>query len=184
MLEVNFTPFPTLTTDRLILREAKMEDAPEVFFLRSDADVIKYIDRSPAQSLEEAKHFIQMVKDSQANNTGISWNITLKGDDKMIGNIALWRIDKENFRAELGYVLHPSQQGKGIMNEALLAVADYGFNNMRLHSIEANINPGNMASQRLLERNGFVREAYFKENYFYDGRFIDSAIYSLLTPNR
>ncbi len=182
MLDVNFSPFPILVTERLVLREATMEDAPEVFFLRSDADVIKYVDRAPAQSLEEANSFIQMVIDNRIKNTGISWNITLKGADKMIGNIALWRLDAANYRAEIGYVLHPEHQGKGIMFEAMKAVIHYAFHEMQLHSIEANINPGNMSSQRVLERAGFIREAYFKENYYYNGRFLDSAIYSLLSP--
>jgi ribosomal-protein-alanine N-acetyltransferase len=51
---------------------------------------------------------------------------------------------------------------------------------MDLHSIEAIVNPDNKASIKLLERNSFTREAYFKENYFYDGKFLDSAVYSLL----
>jgi ribosomal-protein-alanine N-acetyltransferase len=51
---------------------------------------------------------------------------------------------------------------------------------MKLHSVEADVNPANQPSIKLLERNNFVREAYFKENYFYDGKFLDSAIYTLL----
>lgn len=184
MLEVNFSPFPILVTERLVLREMTMDDADVTFFLRSDAEVIKYVDRAPAQSVDEAKAFIQMVADNRTKNTGISWAITLKGDDKMIGNVALWRLDLPNYRAEIGYVLHPEQQGKGIMLEAAEAIIHYGFYEMQLHSIEANINPGNIASQRLLERIGFEKEAYFKENYYYDGRFLDSAIYSLLTPKQ
>ena len=91
-------------------------------------------------------------------------------------------MDSPNYRAEIGYRLHPAQHGKGIMNEALKAVLDYGFNVMNLHSVEANTNPGNKESISLLERNGFIREGYFKENYFYDGKFLDSAVYSLVKP--
>jgi [ribosomal protein S5]-alanine N-acetyltransferase len=82
----------------------------------------------------------------------------------------------------LGYVLHTAHQGKGIMAEALGAVLHYGFHTMKLHSAEANVNPENAASIRVLERQGFVREAYFRENYLFRGRFIDTAIYSLLAP--
>jgi ribosomal-protein-alanine N-acetyltransferase len=57
------------------------------------------------------------------------------------------------------------------MDEVAKAVLDYGFNTLKLHSIEANINPENIASQKLLEKNGFVREAYFKENFFWQGKF-------------
>jgi ribosomal-protein-alanine N-acetyltransferase len=66
------------------------------------------------------------------------------------------------------------------MQEALLKVINYGFKVINLHSIEANVNPGNAASIKLLEKNKFVREAYFKENYFYNGKFLDTVIYSLL----
>ena len=89
-------------------------------------------------------------------------------------------MQKEHYRAEIGYLLHPDYQQKGIMDEALKAVIKYGFETMQLHSIEANVNPANAASMKLLEKNGFVKEAYFKENYFYNGQFLDSVIYSLL----
>ncbi len=180
MLEFNFTPFPLLTTERLILRKAVIEDAPEIFFLRSDPRVLKYIDREPAQSLEEAQQFITLITDNLESNNGINWAISLKDDSRLIGTIALWRLIKEHHRAEIGYTLHPDFQGKGIMDEAMKAIIDYGFNVMNLHSIEANINPDNKASQNLLERNNFVREAYFKENYYHNGIFLDSAIYSLV----
>lgn len=69
-----------------------------------------------------------------------------------------------------------------MMQEALAAVLNFGFRTLQLHSVEANVNPGNTASIKLLERNHFIREGYFRENYFYNGRFLDSAVYSLLTP--
>lgn len=184
MLEVNFNPFPGITTERLVLRQITTGDVNEILFLRSDAEVMKYINKPPAQSLDDAMKFVQMIEDAVNNNTGISWAITLKDDNTMIGNIALWRLIKEHYRAEIGYILHPQHWGNGIMNEALAAVVDYAFNTMKLHSIEADINPDNIASQLLLERNNFLREAYFKENFYYDGQFLDSAIYSLLAPKQ
>jgi ribosomal-protein-alanine N-acetyltransferase len=51
---------------------------------------------------------------------------------------------------------------------------------MKLHSIEAHINPANTASATLLGKTGFTREAYFKEDFFFKGEFINTAIYSLL----
>lgn len=182
MLELNFSPFPVLTTDRLVLRKTKIEDAEEVFIMRSDPELLRYVDRDPAKTIDEARSFIQLITDNLDNNVGVSWAMTLKDSDRMIGSIAIWRIDKENHRGEIGYVLLTEYQGKGLMLEAIQAVADYGFKEMKLHSLEANINPDNLASQNVLERAGFVREAYFRENYHYNGKFIDSAIYSLITP--
>ena len=68
------------------------------------------------------------------------------------------------------------------MQEALQEVMEYGFKVLNLHSVEANINPANQASLRLMERNQFVREAYFRENFYYNGRFLDSIICSRLAP--
>ena len=182
MLNINFSPFPLLTTENLVLRQMNVDDANEMYFLRSDKEVLKYIDRQPAKSVEEAVQFIEMIDTNLANNEGVNWAIALKDSPTLIGNICFWQLQKENCRAEIGYVLHPKHQRKGIMHEAMKAVLDYGFNTMKLHSVEANVNPENLASIRLLERNGFIREGYFKENYFYEGKFLDSAVYSLLAP--
>jgi ribosomal-protein-alanine N-acetyltransferase len=180
MLTVNFSPFPFLSTDRLLLREVSEDDADEIFFLRSDERVLQYLGRAPAQTTEEALAFIKMIKDQRKNNESILWAITLKEDNKLIGTICFWNIAKEHYRSEIGYVLHPDFCGKGIMNEALAAVLNYGFNAMKLHSVEANVNPENIPSIKLLLRHKFIREGYFKENYFFNGRFSDSVVYSLL----
>ena len=113
----------------------------------------------------------------------IAWGISFHETPEMIGNISFHRIEKENHRAEIGYMLHPKHWRQGIINEAMKAVLDYGFSVMNLHSIEANINPENVASSNLLKKRGFVKEAYYKENYFFDGKFIDTEIYSLLAKN-
>ena len=115
-------------------------------------------------------------------NEAITWGIFRKEGSSLLGTIGFWRIQKEHYRAEIGYLLHPTLQGQGLMQEAVKAVLQYGFETMQLHSVEANVNPANAASIKLLERSGFLREAHFKENYFYNGRFLDSLIYSLLAP--
>jgi ribosomal-protein-alanine N-acetyltransferase len=69
------------------------------------------------------------------------------------------------------------------MSEAIKAVLEYGFEQMGLHSVEAIIDPKNIASERVLQKNGFVKEAHILENEFWDGKFLDTAIYSLLRRN-
>jgi [ribosomal protein S5]-alanine N-acetyltransferase len=185
MLELNFSPFPEIKTKRLLLRRLTDADAPEILFLRSDETVMKYIDREKTKSLEEAVAFIEMVNTNIDKNESIMWAIALQDKpDTLIGNIGFWRILNQHYRSEIGYMLHPAFWNKGIMKEALLATTDFAFNNMKLHSIEAHINPGNTASGMVLEKAGFIREAYFKEDFFFKGTFIDTAIYSLLAPNK
>lgn len=181
MLELNFSPFPEIKTEKLLLRRMTDADAPEIQFLRSDDRVMKYIDREKTKSLEEAVAFIQKVNGNIDNNESIMWAITLQDNpNTLIGNIGFWRIMNQHYRSEIGYMLHPDFWNMGIMKEALLAAINFGFNQMKLHSIEAHINPENTASGVLLEKTGFIREAYFKEDFYFRGKFIDSAIYSLL----
>ncbi|KAA9345548.1 GNAT family N-acetyltransferase [Adhaeribacter soli] len=184
MLEINLNPFTELQTDRLILRQVRESDAPEILFLRSDDAVMKYLDREKMESLNEARQLIQDALISVKKNEGIMWAICLRGTDFLIGTIGHWRFDKAHHRSEIGYTIRPAFWGQGLMSEAMQAVLDYGFNQLHLHSVEANVNPNNQASIKLLEKHGFVKEAHFKENYYFRGRFLDSAIYSLLKPKR
>ena len=181
MLCPNFSPFPEIQTERLLLRMMTTNDAEEILYLRSNDDVMKYIERERTKSIEDAKSFLDKIDASLNSNNGIMWGITLKEKPgKLIGNIGYWRLIKEHYRAEVGYMLHPSFWKKGIMKEALLRVIDFAFDDMHLHSIEANINPGNAASAMLLESTGFIKEAYFKEDFFFNGAFHDTIIYSRL----
>ena len=182
MLAVNFNPFPVINTEKLLLRQVEKSDVNEIFFLRSDKKVLEYLDRAPAANIQEAASWIEKINELEKNNNAVTWAITLKPDDTLIGTLGFWNITKEHYRAEIGYTLHPNHQGKGIMQEAMLAVLNYGFKIMKLHSIEGNVNPNNLSSIKILERNNFTREGFFKENYFYDGKFLDSAIYSLISP--
>jgi len=182
MLLLNFEPFPFLSTERLNLRRISDEDENEIFFLRSDKEMMQFLDRDPVKSIEEAGQWIQMINEGVDKNESIAWAIALKTDPRLIGTISFWNIQKEHYRSEIGYALHTRFQGRGLMQEAMTAVLDYGFNTMELHSVEANVNPGNTRSIQLLEKNDFLREAYHRENYYYNGRFLDSAIYSLINP--
>jgi ribosomal-protein-alanine N-acetyltransferase len=182
MLDLLFSPFPLLNTDRLQLRQISMDDAAEILTLRSDTRVMQYLDRPALLNIDEAKEMVGKIEKALADNAGITWAIALKDDPELIGTIGFWKINKDDHRGEIGYMLHPAFQGKGIMMEAMKLVLEYGFQRMKLHSVEANVNPGNLASIKLLGKNHFIQEAYFRENYYYNGKFLDSAIYSLLAP--
>jgi ribosomal-protein-alanine N-acetyltransferase len=180
MLTINFTPFPILETERLVLRRVNENDANEIFALRSNPETMKYIPRPLVKSIDDALEHIAMIDAKIESNEGINWAITYKHNPKLIGIIGHYRIKPEHFRAEVGYMLLPEFHGKGIISEAIKEVVNYGFNEMKLHSIEAIIDPENFGSARVLEKNNFVKEAHLKENEFYEGRFLDTVIYSIL----
>lgn len=181
MLKVNFLPFPVLKTDRLLLRQVISEDADTILSLRSNDEVMKYIPRPYLKDKEDALELIAVFDDKIENGIGINWGIAfLEEPEKIIGIIGHYRIKPEHYRAEVGYMLFPEYCRKGIISEALQKVVDYGFNQMKLHSIEAILDPENQGSEKVLLKNGFVKEAHLIENEFYEGRFLDTMIYSKL----
>lgn len=158
MLNTNFTPFPVLKTEGLILRQLGLNDSNEIFALRSGEKVNEFIDRPKTITTEEAIQFIEKIASSVQKNESVYWAITQKDSHRLIGTICLWNISTANFAAEIGYELNPSFQGKGIMQEALTTVISYGFEQMKLQTIEAYTHPGNLRSARLLEKNGFIKK--------------------------
>lgn len=181
MLELNFKPFPKITTERLLLCRIKKKHAAALLQLRSNEKIMQFIDKERSKNIAEMEALIDRMDNDISTTDGINWCIALKENPGvLIGCISFWRILKQHYRAEMGYMLHLGHWNKGIMTEAANAVVDFGFRHMQLHSIEAHINPSNAASAALLEKVGFIREAYFKENYFFRGQFTDRAVYSLL----
>lgn len=180
MLAFNFSPFPEITTERLFLRQLTEADIAVMFALRSDPEVMKFVPRPLAETTQDAAAHIELINSKIVSNEGINWAITLLGKPEMIGIIGHYQLKPEDHRAEIGYMLLPSFQQKGYMSEAIAATVKYGFDAMNLHSIEAIIDPENVASARVLEKNLFVKEAHLRENHYYDGKFLDTVIYSLL----
>ena len=181
MLVLNFTPFPELKTGRLLLRKLEKTDANEMFFLRSNENVLRYIGREPAKTIIEVEEFINKINKALDENESILWGITFLADPSIIiGTICIWNFKKENYRGEIGYMLHPDHWRKGIMKEAVKAVVDYGFTALGLHSFEALLDPENIASSSVLESTGFIKEGHLKESIYYNGNFRDEAIYSRL----
>ena len=180
MLVLNFNPFPNLESDRLLLRRIDENDLKEIFVMRSDAENMKYIPRPLLKNHEEALEHFAMIDSGIEKNESINWAITIKGSSKLLGIIGFYRTKHEHYRSEIGYMLLPEIHGKGIASEAVGIVVEFGFKEMKLHSIEAIIDPENGASEKVLQKNGFVKEGHLKENEFYDGKFLDCFIYSRL----
>ena len=181
MLQVNFSPFPVLQTKRLLLRRILQSDAPAFYEQRRDKTLMQYIARPLATSIEDIYQLIERIDTGINNNESINWAIVMPPDDTLIGTIGFVRTKLEHHRAEVGYMIGIAWQGKGIMSEALAAVIQYGFDELKLHSIEGVIAPENLASAKTLEKAGFVQEGLFRQNYFFEGQFLDSAVYSLLS---
>jgi len=149
------SPFETLTTERLFLRELLPEDANEIFQLRSSEEVNQFVDRPRAATIDDAVEFISKIQALTKKNGSMMWAITLAGKPRLIGTVVYWNVVKEKQEAELGYELLPEYQGKGIMNEAVRKVIGFGFGDLKFKTIVAEPKKGNARSIKLLEKLGF-----------------------------
>ena len=164
MIDVSFTPFPFLTTENYSLRNLIPADEQEIFALRSSDEINKYLDRPKANTLEEARNFITKIINGIAKNESIFWVVTPKDESKLLGTICLWKISKDEAKAEIGYELLPENHGKGIMQEVIPRVLQFGFEEIKLEMIEAELSPRNLKSVRLLEKNNFTLATVNEEN--------------------
>ena len=181
-LSAVFANFPVLETERCVLRAVMLEDAPAIFQMMSDPRVTRYIGQQPMDSPEKAVERVRKFQSLFDEQSAIPWAVVSHENRQLIGTCVFWNIDHPNYRTEIGYILSPQWWGKGLMTEAVAAVLNFGFTRMGLHSIEAQTDPENAASRRVLEKLGFVQEGHFRE-YYYDpaeDRFADKVVFSLL----
>ena len=164
MLTKIFTPFPVLKTERLTLRQVSVNDDKEIFALRSDKQVNKYLDRDPSNTIEDARKFIHKIAEVVKQNEGIYWAITLTSNDKLVGTICLFNFSDENDQAEIGYELLPAFQGQGIMQEATSKVIAFGLEVIGLKAIEAYTHRENKNSLKLLEKYNYKKQENIDSN--------------------
>ena len=162
MSVLNITPFSELITERLLLRQLDLKDAYDIMLLRSDDVVNQYLNRQGKITIDEAKGFIEKIRNGIINNEWFYWAIVFKNTDNLIGTICFWNIDFENSIGEIGYELKLEFHGKGIMQEAFLSVVNYGIHNLKFKVITAFPRKDNIKSIKLLEKNGFIIDEYNK----------------------
>jgi ribosomal-protein-alanine N-acetyltransferase len=155
MLNRNFTPFPILITERLTLRQLVISDEQEIFTLRSDREINRYLDRQVSNTIEDARNFINKVNENINKNDSLYWAITLSDKNIFVGTICLFSFSDENSKCEIGYELLTNFQGRGIMTEAVEKVIDYAFNEIKVQKIEASLHRDNQSSIRLLDKLSF-----------------------------
>lgn len=180
-----FEAFPVLETERLIIRESTLDDAPALFGVLSDPNVMRYLGPKPLASVDQAAEWIKGYHQQFAERRALRWVVTLRENGRLIGTSVLKNFEVHRHRAALGYTISADTWGKGIGTEIARAVVRYGFETVGLHSIEGQTDAGNTVSQAILLKLGFVQEGYFREDYFSDltGTFTDTTVFTLLAQD-
>ncbi|GAA3808098.1 GNAT family protein [Nocardioides panacisoli] len=173
-------PSPTLRTARLQLRPFADADAAALFALHSDAHVLRYWDSAPWTDPARAGHFVERCRQLAATGTGARLAIERAGDRTFLGWCSLTRWDPGRRSAALGYCLGEAAWGQGYMTEAAGALLQWAFGAIDLNRVQAETDTRNVASVRVLEKLGFVREGTLREDCVVNGEVSDSFVYGLL----
>jgi len=171
---------PTLDGERVRLREFRDGDSAALYTIYSDPAVMRYWSYPAWTAHDQADAYLSRVRDAVVSEGVLAWAIANRDDDMLIGTMTVLHIDSANARAELGYALASAPWGHGYAQEALRIALAFAFDAMQLRRIEADVDPRNQPSCRLLERIGFVREGLLRERWLVAGQLQDSAIYGLL----
>ncbi|WP_028605603.1 GNAT family N-acetyltransferase [Ottowia thiooxydans] len=181
-------PFPTLTTDRLILRQTSLADVDSLFRMFSDPAVVEFYDIEALQNRVQAEEIIDLHHRLFESKRGVRWGIALRESGTLVGTAGFFGKIEAYSSALLGYDLSPVQWRKGIMVEALRAILNYGFSQYGLNRIQATTDLDSSRSIATLKRVGFQEEGVLRESGFWKGQFHDVRCFSLLrsewTTNR
>ena len=172
--------FPVISTARLELRASTPADVDQIFAIFSDPEVTRYWSTPPMRSRDEAAAMVERAATHLAAGSGMSWVVCRREDARVMGTCSLFHFHEQNDRAEIGYGLGRTYWGNGHMSEALTALIEYAFAGMDLRRLEADTDPRNAASIRLLERLGFSREGLLRERWVVAGVVSDSLLLGLL----
>jgi [ribosomal protein S5]-alanine N-acetyltransferase len=170
-----------LTTDRLILREFVENDWPAVLVYQRDPRYLRYThwsDRSP----QDVKQFVQMFLSQQfaQPRTKFQLAVTLKDNQRLIGNCGIRLKTVDAHEADIGYELTPDQWGHGYATEAARAIVEFGFTELKLHRISAWCIAENTTSSHVLEKLGLMLEGRLRESEYFKNRWWDTLLYAIL----
>ena len=180
MADIAPVPVPTLVSARLCLRGYRGTDVDAMFALYSDPAVMRYWSFPAWTAVAEAEAYLAHAATHAAQGLALPWAIADRVDDRLIGTATLHSLRLDQGRAEIGYALSADRQGRGLASEALRLVLDHAFGPLGLRRIEADVDPRNASSCRLLEALGFAREGLLRDRWQVAGETCDSALYGLL----
>jgi [ribosomal protein S5]-alanine N-acetyltransferase len=172
--------FPTLETERLILRKMILNDAEAVFAYASNSEVSRYTLWETHRSIEDSRAFLEFATQKYENGGEPDWGIVYRGNGCLVGACGLVNWEAEHARAEVGFVLSREYWGRGLMSEAVRAILRFGFERMNLNRIEARCIAQNAASARVMEKAGMVYEGTLRQREYIKGAYRDIKLYAIL----
>lgn len=175
-----FQSFPVLQTARFRLRQVGKQDVESLYRFFSDPEAMRYYGSPPQKSIEQTWAWLERMQKGFAQQQILRWAITRPEEDRVLGTCTMNNFFNNDRIAEIGYDLLPENWGKGIMQEAMEEVLRFGFVDVELHRIEAQIDEANVRSSNLLKRLGFQYEGTLRQRFLIEDRLEDETYYGIL----
>lgn len=180
---MNIPERPVIETKRLVLRLLEKSDLPALFAVNGDDEVFRYSPRESWKTPADGEAWLSRVMAHRESGATMQFVIVLLESGRPIGTLAIFHFDENVGSAEIGYVLGREHWGKGLMTEALAAFVGFSFESLGLKRLEAELDPRNAASIKVLERVGFTQEGLRRRNYFSKGEVTDTGLYGMLSQD-
>ncbi len=173
-------PPVVIESDRLLIRLVEETDLTHLLVINGDDEVTRYLPYATWQSPADGAAWFKRIEALHATGNGLQFVVLEKSAGNIVATCLLFRYDEQSARAELGYVLGREYWGRGVMHEALTSLITYAFDAYALRRLEAEVNPDNGSSNRLLQKLGFTQEGLLRKRWFGKGSAHDTNIYGLL----
>ena len=175
-------PTYPLRTERLLLRPITTDDFEAVFPIHSSADVARFLYWDPRTAAEVREVLERKTHSTRiaADGDGLSLAIVIEATGELVGDCGLTLVSREHRQGEIGFLLHPDQQGHGYATEAARVMLALAFEELDLHRVIGRLEARNTASARVLQRLGMRREAHLVENEYVKGEWQSEIVYAIL----
>jgi len=172
--------FPTLTTERLHLRQITQGDAEAIKAIFGSPDVLRFLNQPPVDTLAKAIDLIDWLNGCYRDRQEPQWGIMLRGEDRLVGTCGAYRWERADRHVDIGFHILPALWRKGYATEAARAIIGWCFEHLDVHRIQADCTAGNIASERTLLKCGFKLEGIWRESCWEHNRFVDIKQFGLL----
>jgi len=172
-----------LATPRLELRPFRHSDAADLFAVYSHPEVYRHVPIGGWTHIDEAHQRIARDINMMASGDYVRLAVERSEDERVLGEVLLFNFVRDSRRAEIGYALARDAWGGGYVREALPPLIDLAFGRLELRRLEAEIDPRNVASAKVLERLGFRHEGLLRQRWIVRGEISDSGLYGLLSAD-
>jgi RimJ/RimL family protein N-acetyltransferase len=180
----NILMFPvTLVGPRVVLRETTLADAEALAGISGHPLVFGWLPYDEVPTVEKVRQSLPAKLRAREKDDRLSyeWIVTLDGQPVGVGGLEV--LNQPSRRGSIAYMVHPDHWGRGLAVEATGTIIEFGFAKLGLHRIEAATHPENLASRRVLEKNGMWLEGHHRHDRLVRGEWWDSLEYAILSPH-